>query len=96
LTSDGCPADMAARLVEDCATLPSWIGVVAWGLREEQPAGGNSLMAIMGRNGCWLVENVPNQSDQVKVRSASGRECEAAFVALLQPLSQALGRVEKA
>lgn len=94
LTTDGCPADMAAALAGECATLPSWIGVVAWGLREEQPAGGNSLMAIMGQDGCWLVENVPDQSEQVKVRSASGRECEAAFVAMLQPLSQTLDHTQ--
>ena len=90
LTADGYPTDMAAVLAEDCATLPSWIGVVAWGLREEQPAGGNSLMAIMGREGCWLIENVPEQPEQVKVRSASGRECEDRFVDLLHPLVQTI------
>lgn len=88
LTADGCPAVMAAELAEDCVTLPSWIGVVAWGLREEQPAGGGSVMAIMGRGSCWLIENVPDQPEQVKVRSASGRECEERFVDLLRPLMQ--------
>lgn len=96
LTADGFPDDMADALAEDCATLPCWVGVVAWGLREEQPAGGNSLMAIMGRDGCWLIENVPDQPEQVKVRSTSGREGEAAFVAMLQPLGQTLERVKEA
>lgn len=85
-----CPDDVAKALVKNCASLPTWVGVAAWGLRQEQPAGGDSLMAIMGRDGCWLVENLPAQPEQVRIRSASGRECEAAFVAMLQTISQTL------
>jgi hypothetical protein len=88
LTDAGCPADVAHALAEDCASLPGWVGVVAWGLRQEQPEGGDSCMALMGQAHCWLVENVSGQPNQVRIRPASGAQCEDTLVAMLQPLQQ--------
>jgi len=90
LVEAGMPREMAATFAKDCGTHATWIGVVAWGLRQEEPEGGDSVMTVLGDGHCWLVENVEDHPEDVKISPASGEECEKAFTALLQPLKEAL------
>ena len=90
LTGAGVPDDVANALAEDFKGGTAWVGVVAWGLREEEPQGGNSVMSVMGEDRCWLVRNVEDQPEDVMISSPSGEECEEALVGLLRPLQEAL------
>ena len=80
--------ELAEFLVQDCSTHPVWVGVVAWGLRQEKPEGGNSLMVFLGDDRCWLVENAEDNEDTVRVRQTAGQVCEKAFMSLLDPLGK--------
>jgi len=90
LVKAGLPADVSSALAEDLKTSTMWVGMAAWGLREEQPEGGDSVVAVMGSGRCWLVENVDGKPDDVTIRRASGTDCENHFVALLEPLQKTL------
>ena len=86
----GVTQETAAAIADDYENRTAWVGMTAWGLRDEEPQGGNSLMAIMGDERCWLVENVDGKPDHVSVRSASAEDCEKVFLAMVEPLERAL------
>jgi hypothetical protein len=94
LLKTGMPAEAATLLAGDCAESIRWMGVVAWGLREDEPQGGNSLMTIQGNGRCWLVENANGTGEDVVVSIKSGAACEKSMVSLLKPLQDALTNPE--
>ena len=77
-------AGMAVALSDDSAK------GIAWGLHEEESQGGDSVMALVNGDTCWLVENADGEPDYVSVRSASAEDCEKAFLAMVEPLERAL------
>ncbi len=80
--------EFADAMARDCVAHPIWIGAVAWGLRQDKPEGGNSLLAFSGEEYCWLVETVEGSEDIVRVKQTAGQVCEKAFTGLLDPLGK--------
>lgn len=89
LTEAGIADTAATTLLADYTTYPSWVGVAAWDLRSQYPQGSETVMAIAGDGRCWLLENVAEQSDLVRLRQASATECVQALTRLLEPLKKA-------
>lgn len=75
-------------LLADYTTYPSWVGVVTWDLRSGEPQGGETVMVIGGNGRCWLLENVAEQSDMMRVRQVSRDVCLQALTHLLEPLNR--------
>lgn len=88
LTETGIDDTVASTLLADYTTYPSWVGVAAWDLRSQDPQGGETVMAIAGDSRCWLLENVAEQNDLVRLRQASSVDCVRAITRLLRPLQQ--------
>lgn len=88
LAEEGVADSIAEMLAADYTTHPSWVGVSAWNLRSQTPSGGQTVMIISSDNHLWLLENIAGQSDQVRVRQASGGDCIRALAALSAPINQ--------
>lgn len=88
LVEAGVADSVVTTLLADYTTYPSWVGVVVWNLRSGEPQDGETVMIIGGNGHCWLVENVAEQGDIVRVRQASSDACVQALIRLLEPLIQ--------
>lgn len=94
LTDAGWPAEIGAAFSGDYALFPRWIGVTTWGLRKPEPATVETVMAVMGADRCWLIQNVDEPVESSRIRLASGAECEHAFLRLVQPLQKSVTSAE--
>lgn len=74
------------HLLDDLSTAPSWVGMVGWGLREEAPLGGTSLIFYIGKEGNWLFSPTAGNSEQLTVTQPDGSAATQAFLHLLEPL----------
>jgi hypothetical protein len=93
LNDAGWPQAAAEALLEDCVDLDAfWTGIAAWGLRQAEPEGVESIMAIVGRRRAWLVTSRPGEPAQLDVRTADGLECRRALLGLLGHLQAAPAR----
>jgi hypothetical protein len=87
LVEAGWPAEEAAALVEDCVELGAvWAGVAARGLRGEEPAGVESVMAIIGPTRRWLAAAPPGAPGELDMRTADGVACRRALLGLVDHL----------
>lgn len=88
LIEGGIADSTATMLLADYTTYPSWVGVAARDLRSEDPRGGETVMATAGDGRCWLLENVAEQSDLVRLHQVGASDCVQAITRLLRPLQQ--------
>lgn len=88
LTGAGIAESIAGTLLADYTTSPSWVGVAAWDLRSPEPRGGKTVMVIGSGDYCWLLDDAAGQSDQVRVRQTSGKECIHTLTALSAPINR--------
>ncbi len=88
LAEGGVADSIAEMLAADYMAHPSWVGVSAWDLRSPTPSGGQTVLVISSDNHLWLLENIAGQSDQVRVRQTSGKECIHALAALSAPINR--------
>jgi hypothetical protein len=87
LLAAGWLAEEADALVEDCAELGVvWAGVAAWGLRRDEPAGVESIMAIVGPRRRWLATAAPGEPAALDVRTADSVACRRALLGLADHL----------
>jgi hypothetical protein len=88
LVQQGWSNSAAAAFVQDMTNSPVWVGMVGWGLREEQPAGGVSVMLYQGPTQFWLLAADEGDPTLLKVTNPSATKALGAFMQLVQPLIQ--------
>jgi hypothetical protein len=86
LAKHGWSAGAANSAVADLASASLWVGMVGWGLREEQPAGSASLMLYVGAERYWLFAPATQSPGMLTLTNPSSSEAAQAFIALTEPL----------
>lgn len=91
LIQAGADADSAKLCATALNEAILFTGLVAWGLRNETTPGSDSVIIVSSTSGNWLIDPVPHSSRLV-VHPATGKECEAAMLALAGPLERVHAR----
>jgi hypothetical protein len=88
LIEAGVATTVANKLLGDYTRYPSWVGVAAWNLHNQEAKNVEAAMVIGSDSCCWLLENMTGSSNQVRLRKASRDDCFAAIADLIQSLKQ--------
>jgi len=88
LIQAGWPEDVASKFAQHCTTFPTWVGVVAWNLRDEEPQALDPVMIFLGDDHCWLAENVENAQEKLHLQMITAAQGAEKLMALAEPLKK--------
>ena len=88
LIQAGWAEEAAGRLAHDVATYPTWVGLVAWNLRNKEPEGLDPVMLFQADDYCWLVEDAEDNGERLRISTVAGKQGKNNLMALIEPLKK--------
>lgn len=84
------PATQAEAFVHSCENSTIFTALCAWGLRNEQIEGTQTLIVVSDQQRCWLLEPEGKRGEYLRCRSLMGSEAIEAITQMTQPLAHLL------